>query len=520
MKKNNLIGVLTTGILVVSLAACAISNPPSTPNETDSSISLSKDEDVSDTDTKSSEVDKDIVIFGSKDIILTKNDSCTFDILVDDSIDKIVLKSDTTDDLFTYTLDMGETTKMYTLKIIGGTETGSCKIWLEGNTGVVSDIINFKNEKVIKQESSSKEESKQESSKEESKQESSKQESKTEVKEYKTYSYDTLARNPDKYSGEHIKLYGEVIQVQESDSWFSDDTSVELRVDMTPTKSSYAKSGFNWDDTVYVKYTYKSDEDKILEDDIVEIRGTIYGSYSYTSVLGNSITLPRIDADSVRVITDYSNIPFTTSNGETVKESDVKYEIIDQYFNTYNSSYSDSLYYSGWVAIKNTGKVDIYIDDCTFDIEDTNGSLILNDSYTRKCPNVIKAGQVGYCYSYNDLPEEAKGKSLWLNPNVKVELITKDVKYHTVSDEKITSSTYSREIVGRVTNSSSEEEDIYIDYQLFDTNGRFLWGGQVSVYDVAANNTQSFSERISLPDDLDKKQIGSFKCIAMTNYYQ
>ena len=71
-----------------------------------------------------------------------------------------------------------------------------------------------------------------------------------------------------------------------------------------------------------------------------------------------------------------------------------------------------------------------------------------------------------------------------------------------------------------MTNSSSEEEDIYIDYQLFDTNSRFLWGGQVSAYDVAANNTQSFSEGIYLPADLDKKQIGSFKCIAMTNYYQ
>lgn len=89
---------------------------------------------------------------------------------------------------------MGETTKMYTLKIIGGTETGSCKIWLEGNTGVVSDIINFTNEKVIeqpkpkessKQESSSKEESKQESSKEESSKEESKQESKTEDSEVK-----------------------------------------------------------------------------------------------------------------------------------------------------------------------------------------------------------------------------------------------------------------------------------------------------------------------------------------------
>ena len=194
MKKNNLIGVLTIGILVVGIEAVLLAAPPPTSNETDSSISLSKDEDVSDTDTKSSEVDKDIVIFGSKDITLTKNDSCTFDILVDDSIDKIVLKSDTTDDLFTYTLDMGETTKMYTLKIIGGTETGSCKIWLEGNTGVVSDIINFKNEKVIeqpkpkessKQESSSKEESKQESSKEESSKEESKQESKTEDSEVK-----------------------------------------------------------------------------------------------------------------------------------------------------------------------------------------------------------------------------------------------------------------------------------------------------------------------------------------------
>ena len=63
-------------------------------------------------------------------------------------------------------------------------------------------------------------------------------------------SYDELARYPDKYSGQNIKIYGQVLQVMEGS-----DNSVELRV--ATQKSEYGDSYY--DDVVYVEYTYTED---------------------------------------------------------------------------------------------------------------------------------------------------------------------------------------------------------------------------------------------------------------------
>lgn len=100
----------------------------------------------------------------------------------------------------------------------------------------------------------------------------------------KSYTYKEIARNPDKYIGKPIKITGKVIQVLEG--WFN---SVELRVDMTKDEYGY------YDDTVYCTYTYTDGEDKILEDDIVTIYGICQGTTSYESVLGSTITLPKIE---------------------------------------------------------------------------------------------------------------------------------------------------------------------------------------------------------------------------------
>jgi hypothetical protein len=95
------------------------------------------------------------------------------------------------------------------------------------------------------------------------------------------YSYEDLARNPDAVYGDNVKLTGKVIQVLE------DGNNCELRVNITKTRWGYT-------DTIYVSYTRKSDESRILEDDIVTLWGWSGGTISYTAVLGQTVTLPYV----------------------------------------------------------------------------------------------------------------------------------------------------------------------------------------------------------------------------------
>ena len=48
-----------------------------------------------------------------------------------------------------------------------------------------------------------------------------------------------------------------------------------------------------YDDVVFVEYTGSND---FVEDDYITVYGYCDGSYSYTSTIGASITLPKIDA--------------------------------------------------------------------------------------------------------------------------------------------------------------------------------------------------------------------------------
>lgn len=105
-----------------------------------------------------------------------------------------------------------------------------------------------------------------------------------------TIDFKTLSRNPDKYKGNNYKLTGEIIQVQES-AW---GNSVDLRINITKKEYEYIDD-VTWTDTIYATVEISDGEDKLLEDDVITFWGTCDGDYSYTSVLGSSITLPKID---------------------------------------------------------------------------------------------------------------------------------------------------------------------------------------------------------------------------------
>lgn len=103
----------------------------------------------------------------------------------------------------------------------------------------------------------------------------------------KAYSYDTIARDPNAYKDTYAKYTGEIIQVLE------DGNSLNLRVNIT-------KNSYGWySDTIYVVYTLKDGESRLLEDDIVTIYGKNAGTISYESILGATITLPSVNAEYI-----------------------------------------------------------------------------------------------------------------------------------------------------------------------------------------------------------------------------
>lgn len=100
---------------------------------------------------------------------------------------------------------------------------------------------------------------------------------------YPTQTYDEMARNGDSHAGEKIQITGKVIQVQDSD-----DGGATLRI---------ATSADGYDD-VYLVQIMSSEwkGHRLLEDDQITIYGTVYGLYSYKTVMGNTQTVPAIIA--------------------------------------------------------------------------------------------------------------------------------------------------------------------------------------------------------------------------------
>ena len=100
----------------------------------------------------------------------------------------------------------------------------------------------------------------------------------------RSISFEELSRNPDKLKGTALTFTGEVIQVTEP---VIGDT-VTLRIDVTKTEYGF------YTDTILATVEVPEGEDRILEDDIITFYGDCEGLYTYTSVLGSKISLPKI----------------------------------------------------------------------------------------------------------------------------------------------------------------------------------------------------------------------------------
>lgn len=104
--------------------------------------------------------------------------------------------------------------------------------------------------------------------------------------DYQVIAYEDLAREPDSYTGQDIKITGRVLQVLEG------DTETTLRV---------ATSG-NYDDVVMVGFDPTIlNGTRVLEEDNVTVCGTYIGIYKYQSAIGTTISVPGLYGELVTI---------------------------------------------------------------------------------------------------------------------------------------------------------------------------------------------------------------------------
>jgi hypothetical protein len=106
--------------------------------------------------------------------------------------------------------------------------------------------------------------------------------------------YLELQHQADSFVGKPLSFAGKVIQSIQSGQ------SYVLRINVTPGNYN------SWQDTIYVDYK-AAGQDRIVEGDLVSVRGTFAGVRSYQSVLGETIKVPSVIACVIRP--SLGNIP-------------------------------------------------------------------------------------------------------------------------------------------------------------------------------------------------------------------
>lgn len=211
---------------------------------------------------------------------------------------------------------------------------------------------------------------------------------------------------------------------------------------------------------------------------------------------------------------------------ETQTQSVMQYEITNTCFDYYTNSIG-TIEYFGIVEITNTGDTNIYLDDCTFDLEDNDGHLLQSDSFISAAPEIIAPGERGYFYNglgSNVINENVSlDNGIVLAPQIRVEEASGNPVDYPVSDVSVSEGNYGYiNVVGRVENDSDEEIGyLYIDIVFYDAQNNVLAVTGTSVQNIPAGGRSSFdttcywaNENVSFSD------IADTVVIAREHYYQ
>ena len=208
------------------------------------------------------------------------------------------------------------------------------------------------------------------------------------------------------------------------------------------------------------------------------------------------------------------------NDAENVAEDQTSYSVTDFDINikrSYGTTHAEC-----YVAVKNTGDTDLYLDDGTIDVETLTGKLVAVLENVSAFPQIIAPGETGY-YFANDIISDIDTKQEYkISYDLNIKRSTKKLTRLSVSDVALSpDSLWGGSAVGRITNNTSATlSPCYIAILLFDENQKFIGCEYDAVYaDISPNATKSFDINF-MNFEGEYEDIAGYKVYAYPYQYQ
>ena len=211
-------------------------------------------------------------------------------------------------------------------------------------------------------------------------------------------------------------------------------------------------------------------------------------------------------------ITTTPRIVDTTS---TTPKKEMKYEVMNPEIFFWEDSIHQRRVKIA-VPIKNTGTMDLYLDDCQIDLETEAHELLDTIGYIGGYPDYIKPGEVGYYYKETIVDFKEENVLALVHENI--EKASNSVIRYNISDVAIKEEKYfGIEITGRVENNTSKDETIVmITANLYDSNDKLLCNCQTYLSNGLKSNEKigfslsPFAYRSLSPSDIARYEIYAY----------
>jgi len=212
-----------------------------------------------------------------------------------------------------------------------------------------------------------------------------------------------------------------------------------------------------------------------------------------------------------------------TSSAETTAKEETAYEVTYSSAKTYKNSIG-----TVWVQIifevENTGTTDLYLSSGSCDLEDSTGKLVGSKTMISVYPQVISPGEKAYYYEETTLDSVTDTPQLTVIARPDAEKAKVSKQELAVSEVEFQDDTYfGIKALGRVENTLTEEASMtYVAIVLFDTQNKPIGLLSTILMDkLAAGDKMGFeASALSMPDDITKSAVASFKAFSYDFQYQ
>ena len=229
-----------------------------------------------------------------------------------------------------------------------------------------------------------------------------------------------------------------------------------------------------------------------------------------------------------------SDVVSSVSSSDVTDKSENKLQEPEKDIGPYEITYSNARVYTDsigtkWVQsiveITNTGNDNLYLNSGSYDLEDSNGSLVAAQTMVSAFPDVLAPGEKGYMYEETTLDDYDGDGELTILPRPDVKKATVDLVRYNISDLKVSNDKYSGvKVSGRIENQTSEATDgmVYIVAFFYDANGTPIGSAfTILMEDIDAGAKIGFDfSGFSLPDDVTADTISDTIVYAYPLQYQ